>query len=239
MKMIRKIYTILIVAVVALFFFTCEKDEDVPISAAQVDITEATTSYRNVQQQGSFVSNATITSAELHYTNDSAFADYKTLALSVGKDKSYTATIAPLQQGATYYVRYKVANSYSSMLLPRIDTLHTLAYTLPKVTTDSVGGITASLFVGYGTLVDWGYISLPKFGYKNELTVCHSDNEFAKENNIHTNTIENFWGLCKSRLFKFRGVNKNAFYTHLKECEFRYNNRDKNLYKMLLMRISS
>ena len=78
------------------------------------------------------------------------------------------------------------------------------------------------------------YESLPKFGYKNVLTVCHNDNEFAKENNIHTNTIENFWGLCKSRLFKFRGVSKNAFYAHLKECEFRYNNRGKNLYKMLL-----
>ncbi len=180
MKAIRKIHTSLFVVVVALILSTCEKDKEVPISAAQVDITEVTPSYRNVQQQGSFVSNATITSAELHYTNDSTFGDYQTLALSIDKDKSYTAVITPLQQGATYYVRYKVANSYSSMLLLRIDTLHTLAYTLPKVTTDSVGSITASSFVGYGSLIDWGCDSLPKFG------LCYSKSANPTIEGSHT-----------------------------------------------------
>ena len=192
MKIIRKTYTILIVAVVALFFSTCEKDEDVPISTAKVDITEQTASYRNVQQKGFFVSNATITSAELHYASDSTFSNYQTLALSVGKDKSYTASIAPLQAGATYYVRYKVANSYSSMLLPSVDTLHTLAYTLPEVATDSVGGITVSSFVGYGTLVDWGCDSLSEFGFcygnsanptieGKHITCTEKDNHFSAE----------------------------------------------------------
>ena len=46
--------------------------------------------------------------------------------------------------------------------------------------------------------------------------------------------IENFWGLCKVRLTKFRGIKKNNFYLHIKECEFRFNNRDNNIYKMLL-----
>ena len=192
MKIIRKTYTILIVAVVSLFFSTCEKDEDVPISTAKVDITEQTASYCNVQQKGFFVSNATITSAELHYASDSTFSNYQTLVLSVGKDKSYTASIAPLQAGATYYVRYKVANSYSSMLLPCIDTLRTLAYTLPEVATDSVGSITVSSFVGYGTLVDWGCDSLSEFGFcygnsanptieGNHTTCTEKDSHFSAE----------------------------------------------------------
>jgi hypothetical protein len=192
MKIIRKTYTILIVAVVALFFSTCEKDEDVPISTAKVDITEQTASYCNVQQKGFFVSNATITSAELHYASDSTFSNYQTLAISVGKDKSYTASIAPLQAGATYYVRYKVANSYSSMLLPSVDTLYTLAYTLPEVATDSVGSITVSSFVGYGTLVDWGCDSLWEFGFcygssanptieGNHTTCTEKDSHFSAE----------------------------------------------------------
>ena len=176
----------------ALFFSTCEKDEDVPISTAKVDITEQTASYRNVQQKGFFVSNATITSAELHYASDSTFSNYQTLVLSVGKDKSYTASIAPLQAGATYYVRYKVANSYSSMLLPCIDTLRTLAYTLPEVATDSVGSITVSSFVGYGTLLDWGCDSLSEFGFcygdsanptieGKHITCTEKDNHFSAE----------------------------------------------------------
>ncbi len=51
------------------------------------------------------------------------------------------------------------------------------------------------------------------------------NNEFAKGNN-HINGIENFLGVAKSRLSKFRGIHKNTFYLHLKECEFRFNYRD-------------
>ena len=61
----------------------------------------------------------------------------------------------------------------------------------------------------------------------------HSADEFSKSGN-HINGIEKFWGLCKVRLMKFRGIKKDMFYLHLKECEFRYNNRDKNIYKLLL-----
>jgi transposase len=34
-------------------------------------------------------------------------------------------------------------------------------------------------------------------------------------------------GNCKVRLSKFRGISKHTFYLHLKECEFRFNNRCK------------
>ena len=50
----------------------------------------------------------------------------------------------------------------------------------------------------------------------------------------HINGIENFWGLCKVRLAKFRGLHKRKFYYHIKEGEFRYNNRNKSLYICLM-----
>ena len=77
------------------------------------------------------------------------------------------------------------------------------------------------------------YNVLSKFGYKNVQVIHHCENEFAKNGGIHTNTIENFWGFCKGRLFKFRGMNREAFYMHIKECEFRYNNKNKNINKIL------
>ena len=46
--------------------------------------------------------------------------------------------------------------------------------------------------------------------------------------------VENFWGYVKMRLSRFRGVSKQTFYLHLKECEFRFNHRRDDLYKMLL-----
>ena len=48
------------------------------------------------------------------------------------------------------------------------------------------------------------------------------------------NAIENFWGLAKTRLCKFRGIHKSTFYFHLKECEFRFNHKNETIYKLLL-----
>ena len=70
------------------------------------------------------------------------------------------------------------------------------------------------------------YDGIVDYGYKHHFRVIHSKNEVAKGNN-HINGIENFWGLCKVRLAKFRGMNKGTFYLHIKECEFRFNNRKK------------
>ena len=78
-----------------------------------------------------------------------------------------------------------------------------------------------------------GYNGLVDFGYKKHYRVDHSKNEFARGKS-HVNGIESFWGYAKTRLSKFRGMNKNMFELHLKECEFRFNNRKKNLYKILL-----
>lgn len=80
------------------------------------------------------------------------------------------------------------------------------------------------------------YDGLASYGYKRHYRVKHGDNEFAIGHN-HINGIENFWGLCKVRLSRFRGVHKHKFYLHLKECEFRYNFRKKShteMYKYLL-----
>ena len=77
------------------------------------------------------------------------------------------------------------------------------------------------------------YDGLADYGYKKHYRVKHTNNEFVTGNN-HINGIENFWGLCKVRLAKFRGVHKHSFYLHIKECEFRYNFRNQNLYLFLL-----
>ncbi|MEQ1606441.1 MAG: IS1595 family transposase [Pyrinomonadaceae bacterium] len=78
-----------------------------------------------------------------------------------------------------------------------------------------------------------GYNGLVDIGYPKHFRVNHSANEFANEiSNI--NGIESFWSFAKRRLLKFNGVKNETFYLHLKECEFRFNHRDINLYKLLL-----
>jgi transposase len=77
------------------------------------------------------------------------------------------------------------------------------------------------------------YDGLVNYGYKKHFRVKHVENEFV-DGRSHINGIENFWGLCKVRLAKFRGVHKHTFFLHIKECEFRYNYRNKNIYLTLL-----
>ena len=78
-----------------------------------------------------------------------------------------------------------------------------------------------------------GYNGLVDFGYKKHFRVHHSKNEFARGSS-HINGIESFWGYAKTRLVKFKGMDKKMFNLHLKECEFRFNNRKQNIYKILL-----
>ncbi|MCX8000058.1 MAG: IS1595 family transposase [Leptospiraceae bacterium] len=77
------------------------------------------------------------------------------------------------------------------------------------------------------------YDGLVNFGYKKHYRIKHGENEFAKGKN-HINGIENFWSIAKSRLAKFKGIPKSTFYLHLKECEFRFNYRNHDIYELIL-----
>ena len=92
-----------------------------------------------------------------------------------------------------------------------------------RVTLDSV--IYSDGWRGYNGLVD--------VGYGKHLRVNHGQDEFVR-GKTHINGIEGFWGFAKSRLNRFRGMNKHTFYLHLKECESRFNYRKQDLYHLIL-----
>ena len=75
------------------------------------------------------------------------------------------------------------------------------------------------------------YDGLVLNGY-DHYRVFHSENEFARGKS-HVNGIENFWSFCKRRLSKFNGCTDEKFLVHLKESEWRYNNRNEDLYKKI------
>jgi len=75
------------------------------------------------------------------------------------------------------------------------------------------------------------YDGLVLNGYKH-YRIHHHENEFVRGKN-HVNGIESFWSYTKRRLIKFNGIRKDKFLLHLKESQFRWNNRQ-NIYKLLL-----
>ena len=91
-----------------------------------------------------------------------------------------------------------------------------------KVNIDSV--VNSDGWRGYNGLVDIGY---------GHFRVEHSRDEFAR-GPVHINGIEGFWGYAKVRLAKFRGMHPQTFLLHLKETEFRYNMRNKNIGRHIL-----
>jgi transposase len=81
---------------------------------------------------------------------------------------------------------------------------------------------------------EWkAYDGLVNVGYKEHHRVKHSDDVFAN-GRAHVNGIENFWGIAKTRLLKFRGLHRQHFYKHIKETEFRFNHRHDDFYMLLL-----
>ena len=63
--------------------------------------------------------------------------------------------------------------------------------------------------------------------------VYHSHDEFARGKS-HVNGIESFWSFAKRRLSKFNGIASHKFNLHLKECEFRWNYKDQDIYDKIL-----
>lgn len=78
-----------------------------------------------------------------------------------------------------------------------------------------------------------GYDGLVDVGYSKHFRVNHAENQFVVGSN-HVNGIESFWSFAKRRLQKFNGIAPHTFYLHLKECEYRFNHRKQNLFRLLL-----
>ena len=75
------------------------------------------------------------------------------------------------------------------------------------------------------------YNDLRQYGKHN--IIRHDKDEFAKEKN-HINGIEGFWSFAKERFHKYHGIDKKNYPLYLKEMEFRFNNRNNNIYKLLM-----
>lgn len=117
---------------------------------------------------------------------------------------------------------YKRNGKVYTRIVPDVSRASLQAVIKGKVTLDSI--IHSDHWKAYNGLVDVGYMKHYRINhsveYANSVT--------------HINGIESFWSFAKTRLSKFRGMNKQTFYLHLKESEFRFNHRHENLYKLLL-----
>jgi transposase len=69
--------------------------------------------------------------------------------------------------------------------------------------------------------------------YKKQFHVTQGKDETALDRS-NLNRIESFWSYAKQHLMKFHGIAESTYYVHLKECEFRFNYRNQDIYSLLL-----
>ena len=75
------------------------------------------------------------------------------------------------------------------------------------------------------------YNGLISYGFKHR-RIDHGK-KFAN-GKVYINGIEGFWSFAKQRLLKYHGVDAQKFPLYLKELEFRYNHRDRDLFDDLI-----
>ncbi len=74
------------------------------------------------------------------------------------------------------------------------------------------------------------------WGCKRHCRASHGENGSVERGNPgdRIDGTESFWGYAKDRLVKYQGMPKEDFYLHLRECEFRFNMRGRDMYRFML-----
>jgi transposase len=105
---------------------------------------------------------------------------------------------------------------------------------VPNVTAETLLNMTVKL-VRRGSIVYTdkfhSYDALIFCGYRH-LRVDHQKR--FSSGKVYINGLEGFWSYAKERLIKHHGVSKMYFPYYLKEMEFRYNNRHRSLFDLVL-----
>jgi transposase len=101
--------------------------------------------------------------------------------------------------------------------VPKVTAEILLSLTVKKVRRGSV--VYTDKFKSYDSLMFCGY---------RHLKVDHG--KYFSSGKVYINGLEGFWSWAKERLIKHHGVSKQQFPLYLKELEFRYNNRNSDIF---------
>jgi transposase len=103
---------------------------------------------------------------------------------------------------------------------------------VPNVRAETILGITVKT-VRRGSIVYTdrykAYDSLMFCGYRH-LSLDHK--KHFSRGKVYINGLEGFWSWAKERLIKHHGISPKWFPFYLKELEFRYNNRHKDIFEL-------
>ena len=138
----KRIIKYIFIGLLGCFLMACQREELPPTTNVFVDSVSITPSYVDAEVSCKIRSSITIEYAALDLSTEPDFANAKEIVLTRQPYNHYTATLKNLSDGMTYYVRYKVSNTFSTVIHDKIDEFHTLTFSLPILSTTEVTEIT-------------------------------------------------------------------------------------------------
>lgn len=99
-------------------------------------------------------------------------------------------------------------------------------YIIPNTKRRILSPIIHMIVEGGSTIYTDGHKSYNRLkfsGYKHR-TVIHKES-YVNGKGVHINGVESFWSVSKGLMKRFCGVPRKTFPLHIRECEFRHNNR--------------
>lgn len=105
-------------------------------------------------------------------------------------------------------------------VVPDVTAKTLLGVTVKKVRRGSV--VYTDKFKSYDSLIFCGY---------RHLNIDHQ--KHFSSGKVYINGLEGFWSWAKERFIKHHGVSKEHFPLYLKELEFRYNNRNSDIFDLV------
>ena len=153
----KKIYQYIVVVLLGCLMMTaCQREELPPVTEVTIDSLVITPGYVDAKIVCRFYSNISIERAMLYLSTDSDFSEVEEVTLEQQSDEVFTATLTNLIDGMNYYVRYRISNSWSKVILEETGQFTTYPISAPVMGDTKISDVTFNSAIINGTMIRTG-----------------------------------------------------------------------------------
>ena len=147
---------IVVVLLGCLMMTACQREELPPVTEVTIDSLVITPGYVDAKIVCRFYSNISIERAMLYLSTDSDFSEVEEVTLEQQSDEVFTATLTNLIDGMNYYVRYRISNSWSKVILEETGQFTTYPISAPVMGDTKISDVTFNSAIINGTMIRTG-----------------------------------------------------------------------------------
>ena len=150
----NKICKYIVVGLLGCFLMTgCQQEELPPVTEVTIDSLVIVPAYVDAEVVCKFRSNVTIEHAMLYLSTDSNFTNVEKILLDRQSPNLFTGKLTNLIDGMTYYVRYRISNIWSEIILDETEQFTTYPISAPVMGETEISDITFNSAIINGTMI--------------------------------------------------------------------------------------